>query len=207
MPSPRGRQGDPVTGANGSAVQLRQLMRTLITVTAANEQVMLGDPSSAENVLVDTELDGMRYLLIRMPGAEHNRAALSPRELEIVRMVAQGHQNKTIAGILNISTWTVCAHVRRIFAKLGVSSRAAMVARLLQNNALAKPASAPGSGEKRGRAGFDTLAHLADVGRSSPPAPNRPTTKRRNLDVEVPEPPTVQRATRASVSYKGTVTA
>jgi hypothetical protein len=70
MPSPRGRQGDPVTGANGSAVQLRQLMRTLITVTAANEQVMLGDPSSAENVLVDTELDGMRYLLIRMPGAE-----------------------------------------------------------------------------------------------------------------------------------------
>lgn len=175
MPSPRGRQGDPATAANGSAVQLRQLMRTLITVTAANEQVTLADPSSAENVLVDTELDGMRYLLIRMPGTEQNRAALSPRELEIVRMVAQGHQNKTIAGILNISTWTVCAHVRRIFAKLGVSSRAAMVARLLQSNALAKP--------------------------------HQPTTKRRNLDLDVPEPPTVQRASRASLSYKGTVTA
>jgi DNA-binding CsgD family transcriptional regulator len=133
---------------------------------------------------------------------------LSPRELEIVRMVAQGHQNKTIAGILNISTWTVCAHVRRIFAKLGVSSRAAMVARLLQNNALAKPAAAP-AGEKRGRAGFDALAHLTDVAHSglpaAGPAPHQGTTKRRNLDV--PEPPTVQRATRASVSYKGTVTA
>ena len=45
-------------------------------------------------------------------------------------MVAQGHPNKVIAGVLNISTWTVCTHLRRIFAKLGVGSRAAMVAQL-----------------------------------------------------------------------------
>jgi Bacterial regulatory proteins, luxR family len=35
--------------------------------------------------------------------------------------------------VLSISTRTVCTHVRRIFAKLGVASRAAMVARLLEN--------------------------------------------------------------------------
>jgi DNA-binding CsgD family transcriptional regulator len=58
----------------------------------------------------------------------------SPREQEISRMVAKGCPNKTIAGVLNISCWTVCTHIRRIFAKLGVASRAAMVARLLEEN-------------------------------------------------------------------------
>jgi DNA-binding CsgD family transcriptional regulator len=57
---------------------------------------------------------------------------LSPREQEIVRMVAKGHPNKVIADVLSISAWTVCTHVRRIFAKLGVGSRAAMIARLLE---------------------------------------------------------------------------
>jgi DNA-binding NarL/FixJ family response regulator len=45
-------------------------------------------------------------------------------------MVAQGRPNKVIAAVLNISSWTVCTHLRRIFAKLGVSSRAAMVAKV-----------------------------------------------------------------------------
>jgi hypothetical protein len=49
-------------------------------------------------------------------------------------MVAQGHPNKVIAAVLNISCWTVCTHLRRIFAKLGVGSRAAMVARLLKQD-------------------------------------------------------------------------
>jgi Bacterial regulatory proteins, luxR family len=44
-------------------------------------------------------------------------------------MVAEGHPNKIIADVLNISPWTVCTYLRRIFAKLGVTSRAAMVAR------------------------------------------------------------------------------
>jgi DNA-binding CsgD family transcriptional regulator len=66
---------------------------------------------------------------VRMPKANHNSFQLSPREQEIVRMVAKGHPNKVIADVLNISPWTVCTHLRRIFAKMGVASRAAMVAR------------------------------------------------------------------------------
>lgn len=58
---------------------------------------------------------------------------LSPREQEIARMVAKGYPNKTIAHVLDISTWTVGTHLRRIFAKLSVGSRAAMVARLLED--------------------------------------------------------------------------
>ena len=83
-----------------------------------------------EQVLIDIEVDGARYLLIRMPQPVCSRAQLSPREQEIVRMVAQGHPNKVIADVLNISAWTVCTHLRRIFAKLGVGSRAAMVAQM-----------------------------------------------------------------------------
>ena len=89
-----------------------------------------------EQVLVDVEVDGVRYLVIRM--AVDNRVQLSPREQEIVRMVAQGHPNKVIADVLNISAWTVCTHLRRIFAKLGVGSRAAMVAQLLELGVIRK---------------------------------------------------------------------
>jgi DNA-binding CsgD family transcriptional regulator len=88
--------------------------------------------SRDEEVLVDTEVDGARYLLVRMRRLERSRIQLSPREQEIVRMVAKGHPNKVIADVLNISSWTVCTHLRRIFAKLGVGSRAAMVAQLLE---------------------------------------------------------------------------
>jgi len=84
--------------------------------------------TNEEEVVIDTEVNGIRYLVIRMPRAVQTPVQLSPREQEIVRMVAQGHPNKVIADVLNISSWTVCTHLRRIFAKLGVGSRAAMVA-------------------------------------------------------------------------------
>ena len=45
-------------------------------------------------------------------------------------MVAQGYANKTIASVLEISSWTVASHLRRIFVKLQVSSRAAMATSL-----------------------------------------------------------------------------
>ena len=48
-------------------------------------------------------------------------------------MVARGYPNRTIASALDISSWTVASHLRRVFSKLGVSSRAAMVARLLED--------------------------------------------------------------------------
>jgi len=51
-------------------------------------------------------------------------------------MVAEGYPNKTIAAVLDISSWTVCTHMRRMFAKLNVRSRAAMVAKLLEERPL-----------------------------------------------------------------------
>lgn len=114
---------------------LDQVVRTLAgLIDIANRGRVPMEPSGnpVEEVLVDTEVDGARYLLLRMRRPGLNRIQLSPREQEIVRMVAKGHPNKVIADVLNISSWTVCTHLRRIFAKLGVGSRAAMVAQLLE---------------------------------------------------------------------------
>ena len=47
-------------------------------------------------------------------------------------MVAKGYPNKAIAAVLEISLWTVGTHLRHVFVKLHVSSRAAMVARMIE---------------------------------------------------------------------------
>lgn len=111
---------------------IRTLVELIEKVTAATGAEVFSTSSTSEEVLVDREVDGARYLLLRIPRPGGKRIQLSPREQEIVRMVAKGHPNKVIADVLNISSWTVCTHLRRIFAKLGVGSRAAMVARLLE---------------------------------------------------------------------------
>ena len=54
-----------------------------------------------------------------------NTHGLSPRELEVLRLVAAGNTNREIASILVVSEHTVARHVQNIFAKLGVSSRTA----------------------------------------------------------------------------------
>jgi DNA-binding CsgD family transcriptional regulator len=54
---------------------------------------------------------------------------LSERELQIATLVSLGRVNKQIARQLHISEWTVATYIRRIFYKLGVDSRAAMVYR------------------------------------------------------------------------------
>ena len=53
--------------------------------------------------------------------------ALSPRELEVLRLVAKGLSNAEIGRELHISEATVKTHLLRTFAKLGVSDRTAAV--------------------------------------------------------------------------------
>jgi DNA-binding CsgD family transcriptional regulator len=70
-------------------------------------------------------------------------ARLTGRELQIAAMIAQGDATKNVAYKLRISEWTVGTHLRRIFAKLGVDNRAAMVYRcaaLIENSPTPPPA-------------------------------------------------------------------
>jgi len=62
----------------------------------------------------------------RAPGERSE--GLTARELQVLRLVAAGRTNKAIAAELILSERTVDRHVSNIFAKLGVSSRAAATA-------------------------------------------------------------------------------
>jgi DNA-binding CsgD family transcriptional regulator len=113
--------------------RIEELVRLLTAeVTNADGRTLGDTQEGSQEIILDTDVDGWRFLLVRLPKATRTGTSLSPREHEIVRMVAEGHPNKVIADVLNISSWTVCTHLRRIFAKLGVNSRAAMVAHLLE---------------------------------------------------------------------------
>jgi DNA-binding CsgD family transcriptional regulator len=109
---------------------IEALIRQLVNDIVGDDHLAAWEVARADYVILDVKVDGVRCLLTRIPDA---LVPLSPRELEIARMVAKGYPNKTIASILDISCWTVASHLRRIFCKFGVSSRAAMVARLLEN--------------------------------------------------------------------------
>jgi DNA-binding NarL/FixJ family response regulator len=49
---------------------------------------------------------------------------LSPREVEVLRLVAAGRTNQQIAGELVLSLFTVNRHVSNIYAKTGAANRA-----------------------------------------------------------------------------------
>lgn len=59
---------------------------------------------------------------------------LTVRELEVLRMVAQGYHNQEIGAALSISERTVRYHLRNIYDKLGVTRRSEMVAWAVRNN-------------------------------------------------------------------------
>jgi DNA-binding NarL/FixJ family response regulator len=55
--------------------------------------------------------------------------ALTPREQEVIQLLAEGLPNKTIADRLHISEHTVKFHVNAILSKLGAQSRTEAVVR------------------------------------------------------------------------------
>lgn len=58
----------------------------------------------------------------------HGVPRLSDRELDVLRLVAEGLANKEVARALFISEGTVKTHLVHIFGKLGVDSRTSAVA-------------------------------------------------------------------------------
>lgn len=62
-------------------------------------------------------------LIERLPGEE-----LTPRELEVLRLLAEGKPNKLVGAAMSISEVTVKSHVQSIFKKLNVLSRTEAIA-------------------------------------------------------------------------------
>ena len=84
-----------------------------------------------ERLLAAIDLAHIGALTTKTPSQITHR--LTPRQLEVLRLVATGKTNKTIAAELYVSEKTVDRHVSNIFNKLDVSTRAAATAYAYEN--------------------------------------------------------------------------
>ncbi len=119
-------------GANGYLLKtapVADLVRAIRTVAA-------GESAMAPSIV--------RKLVNRVSGrkaqeAEDEFEALTGREMEVLKLLAQGMTNKQIADTLIISDRTVQTHLSNIFGKLGVNSRTEAILIAMKRNLLRAP--------------------------------------------------------------------
>lgn len=104
---------------------------------------MLGDLATGELELaaaratleeIGADPDVVRLDQLRGTSAAAGPGGLTQRELEVLRLVAEGKTNDEIASVLVVSKHTVRRHVQNILAKLGVTSRSAATAYAFRHN-------------------------------------------------------------------------
>jgi two-component system, NarL family, response regulator LiaR len=101
------------SGADAYCVKGANIDRLLTAIYTAREGGAYLDPQVAHRV--------MQHLKPPMPS--HNFGELSPRELEVLKLVVEGFSNIEIAEALFLSPNTVKTHVRGIMNKLAVNDR------------------------------------------------------------------------------------
>jgi NarL family two-component system response regulator YdfI len=106
-------------------------IRAWLPIGSSASQLGAAVVAAANDLVVLTERQATGWLhWSRSAHAENGFEveALTPRELQVLRMLADGLGNKEIAGQLNISDHTAKFHVAQILAKLRASSRTEAVA-------------------------------------------------------------------------------
>lgn len=97
----------------------------------------------AGHAILAPEVTGrlLRHFAPRRPSERHAFAGhvLSERELQVIRLVAQGRTNQEIAQELSLSVETVRTYLRRMFAKYGVRDRTHLAVLAYQAGLLHEP--------------------------------------------------------------------
>jgi two-component system, NarL family, response regulator YdfI len=106
---------------------LRAGVRAMLPRQAGAEEIVAAVEAAARGLIV-LHPDAVQAIQPGPPEAERAgpaaaRPRLTPREIEILRMMADGLGNKIIAARLAISAHTVKFHIASIFAKLNAGSR------------------------------------------------------------------------------------
>lgn len=103
-------------GASGYLLKSAGRSEVLAAITAVSE----GD------TYIQAAL--MEPLLAEVTGAPRQSGRLSPREQQVLQLIANGSENKQIARELELSEATVKTYIRGVFDRLDVTSRAEAVA-------------------------------------------------------------------------------
>ena len=108
----------------------RQRLRAALGDAAFDAEYAAGRTLDLAHVLAALRAKGSGALVNERDAAVSGEAAsvLTPRELDVLKLVAQGLSNPDIARRLALSEHTVHRHLANILRKLGLSSRAAAAA-------------------------------------------------------------------------------
>jgi two-component system nitrate/nitrite response regulator NarL len=117
------QQAADVWAAGARCLLLREAKagQLLAALQAAGQGLVVFDPVLAGALLPDAPLNSASLV-----------ESLTPRELEVLQLLAEGLPNKTIARRLDISEHTVKFHVNAIMGKLNAHSRTEAVVRATQ---------------------------------------------------------------------------
>lgn len=112
--------GATVAFAECQAAYAAFLLQRESAADQAHGERLLSEADAAAQRL---ELGGLRARIASIRASVSGRVELSERELEVLRLIAEGASNKKIADVLFVSHSTVATHVRNILRKLGVNNR------------------------------------------------------------------------------------
>jgi len=130
--------GVPVLALVGRREQARDAVR--FGARGAVRRDATGERLSVASLAVASGLrafdDESFAALLEAPVAPSDADVLTPREREVLELVASGRSNRSIAEALGISDHTVKFHVSALLEKLGADTRADAVARALRRGLL-----------------------------------------------------------------------
>lgn len=131
-------QAARATAQGTAAVRARTRSGRWVTITAECTGAPSGDGTVGLVVQPSRPAE-----IAQIVGAAHG---LTPRERDIVLLVAAGHSNTQIARVLGVSAYTVGDHLKSIFAKVDVSSRGELTSRLFFDHHLPRVVSGAPAG-------------------------------------------------------------
>jgi DNA-binding CsgD family transcriptional regulator len=105
----------------------------LVMLEGAQPVLFTEDPGEVVDLLLGFFRDGAEPAQGPAPRSAVPPDGLSPRELEVLRLVAAGESNAQIARRLGLSTHTVERHVANLYRKIGARGRADATAYALRN--------------------------------------------------------------------------
>lgn len=108
-------------GASGYVLKQSKSAELLRAIRSVSEGLTYLDPSITENAVSRLRVVG------RATKKSVTHAALSPRERDVLRLIALGYINKEVAEQLNLSIKTVEAHRAKAMQKMGFKSRVEVV--------------------------------------------------------------------------------